>query len=99
MKTDFCSLDVIEIAVSLAVVTFNSGQEALNGLFAQLGYRYTPTVAQFLRSKDDMRIWIVQEYGAKELEKKRRQQMRLDRVSLEEQQKEAEGVTYHSGGF
>ena len=34
------------------------------------------------------------EYRAKELVKKRRQQMRLDRVSLEEQQKEAEGVTY-----
>ena len=96
MKTDFCSVDVVEIAVSLAVITFNSGQEALKGLFARLSYMYTPTVAHFLKSKDDTRIWMA-EYREKELVRKRRQQMRLNRVSLQQEQKEAEGVTYNPG--
>lgn len=49
VKTEFCSLDVVEIAVSLAAITFNSGQEALKGLFDKLKYWYTPTLAYFLK--------------------------------------------------
>lgn len=98
VKTEFCSVDVVEIAVSLAVITFNSGQESLKGLFQRLGYKYTPTLAHFLRSKDETRIWMAN-YRGRELVKKRRQQMRLDRVHLEEEMKEAEGTTYSSGAF
>ena len=91
VKTEFCSLNVVEIAVSLAVITFISGQEALKGLFDRLGYRYTPTLAQFLRSKDDVRIWMA-EHREKELVKKRRQQMRLDRVSLKRSKRRLRGI-------
>ena len=68
VKTEFCSAEVVEIAVGLAVITFNSGQEVLKGLFHRLGYRYTPTVAEFLKSKDDNRIWMA-EYRGRELVK------------------------------
>ena len=71
VKTEFCSLDVVEISVSLAVITFNSGQEALKGLFDKLKYRYTPTLANFLKKSDDRRIWLPS-YRGKELVKKTR---------------------------
>ena len=98
VKTELCSLDVVEISVSLAVITFNSGQEILKGLFDKLKYRYTPTLAHFLIKSDDRRIWLAS-YRGKELLKKRRQQLRLDSVSLAEEQREAEGETYGSGRF
>ena len=95
VKTEFCSLDVVEISVSL---TFNSGQEALKGLFGRLKYQYTPTLANFLKKSDDRRMWLAS-YRGKELVRNRRQQLRLDNVSLAEKQREAEGETYGSGRF
>ena len=84
--------------MNLAVITFNSGQEALKGLFDKLKYWYTPTQAHFLKKSHDRRTWLAS-YGGKELMKKRRQQLRLDSVSLAEEQREAEGETYGSGRF
>lgn len=98
VKTEFCSAEVVNIAVSLAVITFNSGHGELKGLFEQLSYRCTSTMEHFFKSKDDTRIWMAN-YREKELVKKRRQQMRLDRVSLQENQEEAEGKTYGAGEF
>ena len=74
------------------------GQEALKGLFGRLKYQYTPTLANFLKKSDDRRMWLAS-YRGKELVKNRRQQLRLDNVSLAEKQREAEGETYGSGRF
>lgn len=43
-----------------------------------------------------MRIWHA-EFKGKELVKKRRRQMRLDRVTTEEEQLAADGVQYEPG--
>ena len=88
----------MEIAVDLAVITFNSGHQAWKGLLQRLYYELGPTLEVFLRSKDELRVWMA-EYKQAELVKKRRRQMRLDRVMLDEEQVAAEGVTYSPGAF
>lgn len=97
-KTEFCSSEVVALAVDLAVIAFNSGQGALKGLLDRLGYHYGPTTLSFLQKKDDHRIWLA-EYKGKELVKKRRRQMRLDQVMTEEEQASAEGTSYEAGAF
>ena len=96
-KTKFCSAGVVEIAVDLAVVTFNSGQGALRTLLQRLNFHCGPTVMKYLDSIDDTRIWMA-EFKGKELVK-RRHQMRLDRVALDEEIRAAEGPTYEAGRF
>ena len=89
----------MEIAVDTAVITFNSGMAALTPLFSELGFHCTSTTSSFLRSKDDARIWT-SEYKEKELVKKRRRAMQLDRVVAEEAHVEAEGgPSYGPGQF
>lgn len=98
-KVGFCSRDVVETAVNFAVITFNSGMKALLPLFDQLGYHYGPSTSSFLKNKDVARLWTA-EYKDKELVKKRRRAMRLDRVIAEEENVEAEGgPSYASGQF
>ena len=93
-KTEFSSAIVVQIAVDLAVITFNSGQGALRGLLQRLKFYCGPSTVKFLAGTDDVRVWMA-EYKGKELVKKRRQQMRLDRVILEEEQ---DGGDYDPGG-
>lgn len=88
----------MEIAVNMTVITFNSGHRAWKGLLEQLNYCLVPTLMTFLDSRDKFRVWM-SEYKQQELVKKRRRQMRLDRVMLEEEHISAEGVTYSSGVF
>ena len=94
-KTEFSSAIVVQIAVDLAVITFNSGQGALRGLLQRLKFYCGPSTVKFLAGTDDVRVWMA-EYKGKELVKKRRQQMRLDRVILEEEQ---DGGDYDPGGY
>ena len=88
-KTEFCSADIVEIASNLAVITFNSGQGALKGLLQRLNFHCGSTTLTFLHNKDDFRIWQA-EYKGKELVKKRRYQMHLDRVITEDGHARAE---------
>ena len=52
-KTDFCSADVVGIAVDLAVIVSNDGQEALKGLLEQLHYHCSFTTSTFFKKQDD----------------------------------------------
>lgn len=97
-KTDFYSSEVVEIAANLAVITFNSGRGALKDVMKRLHIHCGPTTEAFLCSSDDVRVWQA-EYKGKELVKKRRRQMRIDRVMTEEEQLRAGGVQYEPGGF
>ena len=97
LKDELFSSDIVEIAVNLAVINFNSGQESLTGLFQRLDLSCGPTTMKYLHSKDEDRVWIA-DYKARELVKKRRK-IRLDRVVIEEEQAEAEWVMYSPGGF
>ena len=97
-KTDFQSSAVVEIATNLAVLTFNSGKGALKSVLQFLCLPVSPTTEAYFTSSDDTRIWQA-EYKGRELVKKRRRQMRLDRVTTEQEQLEEEGVQYDPGGF
>ena len=52
------------------------------GLLERLKYGLGPTLLKFLNSNDELSVWMA-EYKQKELVKKCRRQMRLDRVILE----------------
>ena len=85
-KTEFCSATTVEIAVNLAVISFNAGQV----LFAALQERLGVTVSSLnLSSKDHHRV-SASVMKAEVQVKKRRQALHLDRVTLEEQQVEEE---------
>ena len=92
---EFTSATVVEIAVDLAVITFNGGHKALQGLLQRLKYGITPTIMQFLQSKDHVQVFEAN-YKGKELVKKRERQ---DSVALHEEQVAAEGNTYSPGEF
>ena len=90
-KTEFCSSTVVSIAVDLAVMTFNSGKVSLRSLFDRLGLSCGSLTSNFFQSQDDNHVWLA-EWKSRDLVKKRRQAMRLDRVALEERLVEEEGV-------
>lgn len=69
-KTEFTSPIAVEIAVDLAVVTFNSGHNAWKDLLQKLDYDLGPTLLTFLSSKDETRVWMA-EYKQQELIKKK----------------------------
>ena len=52
-KVDFYSSAVVEIAANMAVLTFNSVQEALKNILKQLNIPYGPTTEAYLMSTDD----------------------------------------------
>lgn len=97
-KTDFYSSVIVEIASNMAVLTFNSGLGALKDVLKQLHMPCGLMTETYLKTTDDYRIWQA-EYKGRELVKKRRRQMRLDRVVTEQEQLEAEGVQYEAGAF
>ena len=90
-KTEFCSSTVVSIAVDLAVMTFNSGKVSLRSLFDRLGLSCGSLTSNFFQSQDDNHVWLA-EWKSRDLVKKRRQAMRLDRFALEERLVEEEGV-------
>ena len=77
--SDFSSSVVVEIAANFAVITFNSGKKALKPVLERLHLHCGSLTESLLHGSDEVRIWQA-EYGGKELVKKRRGQMRLDRV-------------------
>ncbi len=77
-------------------MTFNSGKMSLRPLFDRLGLSYGSLTSNFFQSQDDNRVWLA-EWKSSGLVKKRRQAMRLDRVTLEERLVEEKGVPYEAG--
>ena len=83
-NTEFCSPEVVEIALNFDVLTFNSGHLALRPLLVQLGCYCGPLTHQFLSQCDINQVWLA-EYKADQLVKKRRQALQYNIVELEEQ--------------
>ena len=77
----------MEIATYLAVITFNSGKEALQNVLEELHLPCGSTTQSYFQEQDKERIWHADHKG-KELVKKRRRQMQL----TTEEQLAAEGV-------
>ena len=50
-KTEFCSATTVEIAVNLAVISFNAGQVPFAALQERLGVTVSPLTMQYLSSK------------------------------------------------
>ena len=98
-KTRFCSVEVVEIAVNLAAITFNHGLEGLSPLFEKLfGVPPRGFTANYIASSDSKRVrksvQKVEQTG-----QKRRKLMRSATLATEESHVAREGVTYLAGGF
>ena len=98
-KTGFCSRVSVEIAVSLAVITFNHGLEGLSPLFGRLlGSPPSAFTANYIASPDSKRIKkAVQKAGY--TSKRQRKSMRSTALVTEKRHVAREGVTYESGAF
>ena len=95
-KTEFCSATTLEIAVNLAVISFNAGQVPFAALQEPLRVTVSPLTMH--SSKDHHRV-SASVMKAEVQVKRRRLAVHQDRVILEEQQVEDEGETYGAGRF
>lgn len=95
-KTDFSSPASVQLAVYLAILTFNEGEFSLLPIIKELGgVEPSPYCQRLLAHADSSRLYK----SLRELEKKRRQSQRQSRLAYEEQMIPTEGVTYEYGGF
>ena len=82
---EFCSATTVEIAVNLAVISFNSGQVPFAKFQERLEITVSPPTRQYLSDKDHHRV-SASVMKAEAQVKRRRQAEHLDRVALAEQQ-------------
>ena len=97
-KTEIWSATTVELAVNLAVISFNAGQVPFAALQERLGVTVSPLTVQYLSSKDHHRV-SASVMMAEVQVKRRRQALHRDRETLEEQQVEEERETYSAGRF
>ena len=98
-KTGFCSVEIVEIAVNLAAITFNHGFEGLSPLFVKLfGFPPRGFTANYLSSSDLKRVRKSMQ-KAEHTGQKRRKMMHSAALATEESHVAREGVTYELGGF
>lgn len=97
-KTDFASPETVQLAVGIAVLTFNDGMKSLTSVTERLGIRADPFLQNFIRSHDVFRIKRADAKGSAVSKKKRRAEHRR-KAADEERRLEREGPTYEAGGF
>ena len=97
-KTDFSSPVTVELAVNLAVLTFNRGMISLTSVFGHLGIQLGPLGLRCLEAKDADRIQRAAS-KASDVAKRMRQTRERRRAEQEEQMISDEGVTYEAGRF
>ena len=97
-KTEYATRSTIEVAVSQAVLVFNSGQQALLPILEQLGVDPGPISTEYLAKKDKHRIKKAQ-FCVTTRAKKHRISKRVFDKRAEEAHIEEEGMTYGAGEF
>ena len=97
-RTEFCSMVVVETAVNMAVMAFNSGMKPSATLLQCMGHECNPSILQYLNEMDDKIIYRA-EVKDQEAVKQRRRAMSIDRMSLMERQVTEEDVIYGAGDF
>ena len=97
-KTEYVTRPTIEVAVSQAVLVFNSGKQALLPILERLGIEPGPLCCDHLATKDSARIKKSQ-YRETELAKQRRKSKRAVEMDVEETHIAEEGTTYGAGQF
>lgn len=90
-------LVTVDIAVALAVATFNSGATAIGMVMKEMGLTVGKSALDFFASKDRARI-LNSQRQAKMATYEVRQARRRRRLHLDEVQEEEEGFPYLAGG-
>ena len=89
---------MVEIAINLAVLTFNNGIQGLTPLLHHLGTGQSSLTSNFLAIRDTTRLKRA-EHKEEVVAKRRRKLQRGQKRAAEESQIQQEGVFYASGGF
>ena len=97
-KTEYATRSIIEVAVSQAVLVFNSGQQALLPILERLGVAPGPICTEYLAKKVMHRMKKAQ-FRETTLAKKRRISKRVFDRRAEGAHIEEEGVAYGAGEF
>lgn len=97
-KTEYVTLPSVEVAVNMAVLSFNHGMKGLVSLHESFCGPMTKFGSDLFAECDADRI-VRAGRRARDAAKKRRQQLRLIELAREERNLQAEGTTYSSGGF
>lgn len=88
----------IKLAVNPAVVVYNDGEVKLSDVLGKLGMESGQNYVRYLLQKDERRVSKSCK-KASELEKKKRQSVRVQQKEREERAIEREGNQYESGHF
>lgn len=97
-KTEYVTRASVTIAVSQAVLVFNSGSQALLPILQCLEVHPSHFCIAYLKKRDDTRMKRAQKHES-DLAKKRRKSKRLVDKTAEEMHIEQEGMTYGAGQF
>ena len=97
-KTDFTSVNTVQIAVNLAIISFNRGAKSFVTLAEHMGLMPGSTCHEYFHKQDVFRIKRAEKLQLAG-ERRRRKENKRHKVAAEEQKHAAEGTTYQSGGF
>ena len=88
----------METAAALAVAWFNDGADSVKELYRTISLPVGTHTARLLAALDVQRIQAAERKAVKE-EKGARKRRRRVRKGVEDEEREAEGVTYEAGAF
>ena len=97
-KEGFCSVDTVQLAANLAVLSFNHGTISLLAVLKELGCYDGEHTRKALQLEDTRRVKKAQRKVSRE-EKQQRMKRRRRRKGWEESTIDQEGTTYDAGGF
>ena len=97
-KTEYVTRPTIEVAVSHAVLVFNSDRQAIASVMERLGIMAGPLCISHLVSQDAYHTKRAQTTES-EVAKRRRKSKQVVEKHVEAVRVEAEGTTYEAGSF
>ena len=97
-KSTFVGTKPLNIAASLAIVTYNDGHESLQRLLPKIGLGYGKHAAKVLKERDQTRLYLAKR-DISEKQKKIRQANRKRKLQQQDENADKEGVLYLPGGF
>ena len=99
LKTGFCSLITVEVAVNLSVLTFNHGMDGLLPLVERVvGSPPGAHTTEFFALQDAKRVMKAHQ-KTEVMSQRQRKSLRSGNLAVEESHIAQEGTTYQAGGF
>ena len=97
-KSTFVGAKPLNIAASLAIMTYNDGHENLLRLLSKIGLSYGRHTANVLKERDQRQLYLTKR-NTSEKQKKIRRVNRKRKLQQQDDNAEKEGTVYATGGF